>query len=163
MSIFIWRDNKMATTLLDELKIVTWEEYTELLEKLNREVMLKSFDGIVAIGRGGAIIGAYLASRMGIPTFYPVFIRHVGRGKDMQIVAHDLGRLNSLRGKLLIVDDWLCEGRAMRYILNRLPKEATPTTLVMYCRTGSEFKPDIVGKYVEEEKRLILFPYDLGT
>ncbi len=142
------------------MKVVEWQEYTELLQKLLRDVMLRNYDGIVAIGRGGTIIGAYLASKMGIPSIYPVFIRHVGRGKEMKIVAHDLGQVRSLSGRLLVVDDWLCDGRAMRYVLNLIPKTATYTTLVMFNRKGSEFKPDIVGAYVSEEEREILFPYD---
>jgi hypoxanthine phosphoribosyltransferase len=142
------------------LKIVTWKEYTDLLEKLYNEVRLRSFDAIVAIGRGGCIIGAYLASKLGIPRIYPVFVRHVGRGREMKIVLHDAGDLKALSGKLLIVDDWLCEGRAMRFVLDLVPKNVSLTTLVMFRRTNSEFKPDIVGAYVEEEEREIIFPYD---
>jgi len=142
------------------MKIVEWEEYTELLQKLLRDVGLHSFDGIVAIGRGGCIVGAYLASKMGIPALYPVFIRHVGRGKEMKIVAHDLGQVKSLSGKLLVVDDWLCDGRAMRYVLDLIPKTASVTTLVMFNREGSELKPDIVGRYLDETEREIFFPYD---
>lgn len=142
------------------MKIVDWNEYTGLLEKLYNEIRLRSFDGVVAIGRGGCIIGAYLASKLGLPTFHPVFVRHVGRGKDMRIVAHNLGQAESLRGRLLVVDDWLCEGRAMKFVLNLFPKEAQITTLVMFNRKGSEFKPDFVGAYVEEGEREIMFPYD---
>jgi hypoxanthine phosphoribosyltransferase len=142
------------------LKIVEWDEYTRLLEKLSESIQLQSFDGIVAIGRGGCIIGAYLASKLGLPTFYPVFVRHMGRGSAMQIMAHDLGQLPSLRGKLLVVDDWLCEGRAMKFVLDRVPKDATATTLVMFNRKGSELKPDFVGAYVDENEREIIFPYD---
>jgi len=142
------------------LKIVSWNEYTELLKKLHDDLGLRNFDAIVAIGRGGSIIAAYLASKLGVPTFYPVFVRHVGRGKEMKIVAHDLGQVKSLKGRLLVVDDWLCDGRAMRFVLDLIPKEATVTTLVMFNRTGSEFKPDFVGKYVEEKEREITFPYD---
>jgi len=142
------------------LKIVSWEEYTTLLKKLHEDLGLRTFDGIVAIGRGGSMIGAYLASKLGLPTFYPVFVRHVGRGKEMKIVAHYIGQVKSLRGRLLVVDDWLAEGRAMRFVLDLIPKEASVTTMVMLNRTGSEFKPDFVGKYVEEGEREILFPYD---
>lgn len=139
---------------------MSWPEYTELLRKLHEEIELHDFDAIVAIGRGGSIVAAYLASKMGIPIFYPVFIRHVGRGREMKIVEEDIGQVRSLRGRLLVVDDWLCEGRAMRHILNLISKEASVTTLVMFCRTGSEFKPDFVGTYVEEKEREIMFPYD---
>ena len=137
-----------------------WDEYTELLTKLYDDVKLARFDEIVAIGRGGSIIGAYLASKLGLPTFHPLFIRHVGRGEQMKIVEDNLGHAKFPKGRLLIVDDWLCEGRAMRYVLDHIPKDTTVTTMVMFCRTRSEFKPDYVGKYIEEKEREILFPYD---
>jgi len=139
---------------------VTWKEYTDVLERVHDEVMLRNFDGIVGIGRGGSIIAAYMASKLGLPTFYPLFVRHVGRGKDMKIVAHDLGQVKSLRGRLLVVDDWLCDGRAMKYILDRISEEAQVTTLVLFNRRGSAFTPDFVGAYVEEKEREIMFPYD---
>lgn len=150
------------------MKIVEWDEYTSLLDKLSESIQLRSFDGIVAIGRGGCIIGAYLASKLGIPTFYPVFVRHVGRGENVRIVAHDtlsmfmakLAQIEFLRGNFLVVDDWLCEGRAMKFVIERMPKGSSVTTMVMFNRKGSEFKPDYVGAYVEEEEREILFPYD---
>lgn len=142
------------------MKIVEWNEYTSLLDKLNEYTRFKRFDGIVAIGRGGCIIAAYLASKLGIPTFYPIFVRHVGRGEEMKLVVEDLGNIKSLRGTLLVVDDWLAEGRAMNYVLNLIPKQANITTLVMFNRKGSKFKPSIVGEYVEEDEREILFPYD---
>jgi len=142
------------------LKIVDWNEYTRTLEELGRKIQPYKFDGVVAIGRGGSIIGAYLTSKLGIPIFYPIFVRHVGRGDDMKIAIHDLGQIKSLKGRLLVVDDWLCEGRAMRFVLDLIPKEASVTTMVMFNRKGSEFKPDFVGEYVEEKEREIMFPYD---
>ena len=142
------------------MKIVDWNEYTKLLNKLSYDVRLHSFDEVVAIGRGGCIIAAYLASKLGLPTFNPVFVRHVGRGENLKIEAHKIGDLKSVRGNVLVVDDWLCEGRAMNYVLKLLPKETSITTMVMYNRKGSEFKPDFVGAYLEEKEREIMFPYD---
>jgi hypothetical protein len=46
----------------------------------------------------------------------------------------------------------------MKYTLNHLPKEARTETLVMFCKVNSEFTPDIIGKYVEDD--VIFFPYD---
>ena len=142
------------------MKIVNWDEYTKLLQKLFNEVQFRIFDDIVSIGRGGSVVAAYLSSRMGIPRFCPTFVRNVGRGTEMRIEVYDLCQIESLSGTLLVVDDWLCEGRAMNYVLERIPRGTVITTLVMYNRRGSEFKPDIVGEYVKEEEREILFPYN---
>ncbi len=142
------------------MKIVDWNEYARTLEELYKKIQLYSFDGIAAIGRGGSLAGAYLSSKMGIPTFYPIFIRHVGRGNKMRIEVHDLGQVKSLKGRLLLVDDWLCEGRAMKYVLDLIPKEASVMTAVLFERKGADFAPDFVGSYVEETEREIRFPYD---
>ena len=143
------------------MKIVKWDEYVELLSKLYDDVRLRNFDEIVAIGRGGSIIGAYLASKLGLPTFHPIFLRHSGRGNEMKIIATDLGDIKSLRGNLLVVDDWLAEGRAMKFFLDKLQKKSVSVTImVMFNRKGSEFKPDFVGQYIDENEREIMFPYD---
>ncbi len=142
------------------MRIVEWNEYGETLRKLHNELISRTFDGIVTIGRGGSIVGAYLASKMGIPSFCPVFVRHMGKGKEMRIIVHDLCQVKSLSGRLLVVDDWLDDGVAMRYVLDLIPKTAMVSTLALYCRSGASFKPDFVGTYVDEAEREILFPYD---
>jgi len=45
-------------------------------------------------------------------------------------------------------------------VLDLIPKTASVTTLVMFNREGSELKPDIVGRYLDETEREIFFPYD---
>jgi len=142
------------------MKYVDWNEYTELLKKLLEEVRAYNFDDIVAIGRGGSIIAAYLGSKAGIPTFTPVFVRHVRNGGGVRLVTHDECNVRSLTGKLLVVDDSLVRGRAMRFVLGLLPKNASTKTLTMYCRKGSEFNPDFVGAYVDPTEEEIVFPYD---
>lgn len=142
------------------MKIVDWFEYTNLLKNLHDQVRMRTFDNIVAIGRGGSIIAAYLSSKLGIPTFCPVFIRHIDEAGETKIIEHDICMLNSLKGRFLIVDDWLCDGIAMQYLINKLPKDATVTTLVMFNRRGSAFKPGIVATYLDEVEREILLPYD---
>ncbi|MFC1802468.1 phosphoribosyltransferase [Thermoproteota archaeon] len=144
------------------MKLVTWNEYSEILKKVYEEIRLKQFDTIVAIGRGGSIIGAYLASKLDIPTFYPIFLRHVGkkgvkRIEDVSPYMRD--QIKSLRGRTLIVDDYLRDGLAMKYVLKLISKEASVNTLVIYNHRGSEFKPDIVGKYIGNSE--ISFPYDI--
>ena len=127
---------------------------------MNKDIMFKQFDNIIAIGRGGSIIGAYLASKLGIPTFHPIFLRHVDKmgNKRIEETAPSVrDQINSLSGRLLIVDDYLRDGLAMKYVLDLISEKASAQTLVLYDRKGSEFKPDYVGAYFEETE--ISFPY----
>ena len=142
--------------------MVSWNEYSEILKKVHENIKFKQFDKIIAIGRGGSIIGAYLASKLGIPTFHPIFLRHVNKNgkKSIEGVSPTMrDQIKSLMGRLLIVDDYLRDGLAMKYVLDLTSKKASAKTLVMYGRKGSEYKPDIVGKYIEETE--ISFPYDI--
>jgi len=148
------------------LRLVTWNEYLELLKKLGEDVRASNFDNIVGIGRGGCIMAAYLASKLGVPTFTSVFVRHVikqdGQIVKLEVQDEDIMRDNikSLSGRLLVVDDSLIEGRAMRFVLDQIPRSSRARSLVMYVRTGAQFKPDFVGAYFDEKERDIIFPYD---
>ncbi len=142
--------------------MVSWNEYSEILKKVNKDIIFKQFDNIIAIGRGGSVIGAYLASKLGIPTFYPIFLRHVNKNgkKSIEDISPSMrDQIKSLMGRLLIVDDYLRDGLAMKYVLDLISNKAFAETLVMYGRKGSEFKPDIVGKSIEETE--ISFPYNI--
>jgi len=142
------------------MKYVDWNEFIDLLKKSSEEIRAYNFDHIVAIGRGGSLIAAYLGSKAGIPTFTPVFVRHDREGGKTKLVIQDECDVGSLKGKLLVVDDSLVHGRAMRFVLDLLPKNAIVKTLTMYCRKGSEFTPDFVGEYVDPTEEEIIFPYD---
>lgn len=144
------------------MKIVDWDEFKELLVKLYRQIELDEYTEIVAIGRGGSIIGAYLASKLGIPTFYPIFLRHVGTGKERRVEdirSQDEAKIRNLTGSILVVDDYLRDGTAMKYVLRLISKKASAKTLVMYNRKGSEYRPDFVGEYITDTE--VTFPYDV--
>jgi len=144
------------------LKIVDWDEFRELLVELYEKIELGEFNEIVAIGRGGSIIGAYLASKLGIPTFYPIFLRHIGAGRERRVEdirPKEEIKIKNLTGSILVVDDYLRDGSAMKYVLNLISKKASTKTLVMYDHRGSEYKPDFVGKYIIDTE--ITFPYDV--
>lgn len=145
------------------MRIVEWNEYAALLKKLGEDVRASQLDSIVGIGRGGSIIAAYLASKLGIPTFTPVFVRHVcdQAGSVIKLEVHDLGQVKSLSGRLLVVDDSLIQGRAMNFVLDLIPKTARVKTLVMCVRADAKFKPDFMGTGFEEKERDVIFFYDL--
>jgi hypoxanthine phosphoribosyltransferase len=138
-------------------RFITWTEFGSLCEKLYEDIALLHLDGIVGIGRGGVMIGAYLAHKMGLP-LYPVFVRHVGGGEDMKVVADDLGHIEKfVRGSILLVDDWLITGKAMSFVKSYISDRVYVRTAAMVCNPDSEVKPDYVGLYSRDE---IFYVYD---
>lgn len=136
---------------------INWTEFGRLCEKLYEDIALLHLDGIVGIGRGGVMIGAYLAHKMGLP-LYPVFVRYVGSGEDMKVIADDLGHIEKfIRGSVLLVDDWLITGKAMSLVKSYISNCVYTRTAVMVCNPDSEVKPDYVGRYSRDE---IYYVYD---
>jgi len=107
--------------------MVSWNEYSDILKGVYEDIQLKQFDNVIAIGRGGSVIGAYLASKLGIPTFHPIFLRHVDTGGKKRIEETSPSirdQIRSLSGRLLIVDDYLRDGLAMKYVLELISERA---------------------------------------
>ena len=98
------------------MRAIDWKEYGALCDKLYQDIMLLNLDGVIGIGRGGVIIGAILAHKMGIP-IYPVFVRHVGVGEEMRVVVDDLGKIQSFtEGNMLLTDDLVVTGKALNLV-----------------------------------------------
>jgi hypoxanthine phosphoribosyltransferase len=88
------------------MKRINWKEYTDLLEQLFDKIKFRKFDRIVGIGRGGSLLASYLASKLGIPLFHPVFVGHrIKHNQEVEIIALELGQIETLTGSVLIVDD----------------------------------------------------------
>jgi len=138
-------------------QFIDWVEYGQLCEKLFKDIMTLQLDGIVGIGRGGVMLGSYLAHKMRIP-LYTAFVRHVGTGDNMKIEIDDLGKVVSFPGgNFLLVDDWLVSGKAMGVVLDNVSDPVYVRTAVMVCNPDSELKPDYVSLY---SRNKIHFPYD---
>ena len=88
------------------MKRISWKEYLDILEQLLQKIKLRNFNSIVGIGRGGCLLASYLASKMGIPLFYPVFAGHrVKQNQDVEIISESmsLGDISAYNKKKVIL------------------------------------------------------------
>jgi hypoxanthine phosphoribosyltransferase len=138
------------------VKILEWNEIIDLCERLYDELMLKNFDGIIPIGRGGTIIGAILASKLGT-RIYPVFVVHDGKGDEKETTLARLGVASDLKGgRYLLVDDQCFTGETFDLIKEALPKLRLETATLI-CRE-KQYHPDYYTLSVDEE---VMFPYEI--
>jgi hypoxanthine phosphoribosyltransferase len=118
--------------------------------------MAKNFDGIISIGRGGTIVGAILASKLGT-RIHPVFVVHSGKGQGKSTEIAQLGIAPELSGgKYLLVDDKCFTGETfslLKKTLNNLNIE----TASIFCNSN-QFSPDYYAYSTEEET---IFPYEI--
>ena len=138
------------------MKSIGWNELIKLCLDLHKKVRMKTYDGIVTIGRGGTIIGAILASQLGT-RLYPIFVLHRGTGtkKTTEIIRLDSAPTLP-RGKYLLVDDQCDTGGTFELVKNQLPKLRFETASIVYRK--NKYTPDYSVLSIDEE---ILFPYQI--
>jgi hypoxanthine phosphoribosyltransferase len=138
------------------MKIIGWNELIKLCNDLHNKIMMKTYSGIIPIGRGGTIIGAILASKLGT-RLYPVFVLHRGKGsiKTTEIIRLDSAPKLPL-GKYLLVDDECYTGETFDLLKKHLPHLRLETASII-CRK-ERYSPDYYVLSIDEET---IFPYKI--
>lgn len=135
------------------MQIVTWKGYEVVAKKLEdkiRESGIK-FDSILAIGRGGLIIGSMLSERLFIrmAVILSSSYREEGGTKQGELLISKIAMLTDLGKCILLVDDLTDSGKTLSEVSKRIKEEAgveDVKTAVLWWKTGSKFKPDFFGE-----------------
>ena len=138
------------------VKILEWNEIIDLSNNLSAKLTFKNFDGIISIGRGGAIMGAILASRLGT-RLYTVFVTHRGKGVDKETKIVRLDVTPELKeGRYLLVDDQCSSGESFELIKKNLANlHLESASLICHEKV---YHPDYYELSTDEE---VIFPYEL--
>lgn len=122
--------------------LLKWPDYLQMIDTLAMEIPWKKekFERILAINRGGNIIGTILSHKTGIPLeiIEPVPLR------------------TGLR-KVLIVDEISDKGETFRRVTSYLPKAVQFKTATLHKKKTTKFVPDY---FVEESTLWIQYPYE---
>jgi hypoxanthine phosphoribosyltransferase len=138
------------------VEVLEWNEFIGLCNNLYDKLMLKNFDGIISIGRGGTIVGAVLASELGT-RIYPVFVVHKGKGKDKETNIVRLETTSNLKkGRYLLVDDQCFSGESFDLLKKALVNLHLESASLI-CRE-KQYRPDYYVLSTDEE---VKFPYEV--
>jgi hypoxanthine phosphoribosyltransferase len=138
------------------VNILRWDEFTSLCDDLYKKLMLKNYDGVISIGRGGTIVGAIMASKLGA-RIYPVFVVHRNEGNDKSTEIVRLGATTDLKdGRYLLVDDKCVTGETFDLLRKALPNLHLETASIL-C-TDKHHIPDYCTLLRDEET---VMPYEL--
>lgn len=140
---------------------VAWIEYHALARTLAANILTDGIhiDEIVAISRGGLTLGHLLTDLLRVPisTFTIQSYTDIQEQGEVKITKPLTTPIHDKH--VLLVDDVSDSGktikRALEYLKTQQPKEVT--TLTMYYKPHSVFKPDY---YAKETSAWILFPYE---
>lgn len=148
-----------------EFLVLNWDRLVDLTLDLSLLIKGSSrrFDSVVAILRGGFVVGKLVSDFLGIEDLVVLGLTSygtkVGSGED-PVVTYPITR--DLRGKdVLIVDDVADTGRTLIVArdLLKLYGVKNMQTAVLYVKPWSKFKPDY---YVDITDKWILFPWEVG-
>lgn len=140
---------------------VSWTQYHDCARKLAASILSHSpeVNQIVAISRGGLTLGHLLSDFLRIPIATITIqsytdIQSRGEIRITEELSADIGGKN-----VLLVDDVSDSGKTLRRAVSYLAdfKPSDVTTVTMYYKPKSEFRPDF---FAEETTRWILFPYE---
>lgn len=142
---------------------VTWKDYHALCQKIAAAILnheKRSFDEIVAIGRGGLNVGLIMSDFLRTPLSSITIQSYTDIKKQgVMTITEKLGK--SIEGShILLVDDNADSGktfiRAMEYLKTFHP--ASITTASLFYKPWSTYQPDYFAK---RTTRWILFPHEV--
>lgn len=121
---------------------LAWNYYFRLINKLYQKINWKEeeFDYIVAINRGGNIIGTILSHKTRLP-----------------LVVLDKEEVLDVRGKILILDDISDTGRTLLKVISNLQSGTSYKTATLHIQPHTHHKPNY---YVSTTRVWVTYPYE---
>ncbi|MEK6760539.1 MAG: phosphoribosyltransferase family protein [Nanoarchaeota archaeon] len=143
-------------------RMISLEEFENLSEKLFEKIPKDSFDVILAIGRGGLVLGRYASDYFEKDMAVLMARRYkVGERKsdDVEVLFGEISHIGQLSGRILVVDDLLEDGITMKHVLNKLKglKITDIKTAVLFVKPQSKITPNY---FIEKTSDWIVFPYE---
>jgi hypoxanthine phosphoribosyltransferase len=141
---------------------VSWSEVFKFVSDLKNFCSGKQFDCILAVARGGSIIGTLLSYQLNIPIRYVGISSYNGDKKtdEMRFTQHaEIGDYKNI----LVVDDIVDTGDTINFIkniiaLNSFDRQFTYAT--MYTVTGKQEMVDFKVA-VKQQDEWIEFPWEI--
>jgi hypoxanthine phosphoribosyltransferase len=144
-------------------RFLSWNEFSNLSEKLFEKIDKNSLDRIVCVGSGGLVLGK-LAADYFAKDLAVIMAKSYERGaydSTKKIRLGDISSINPLEGRILLIDDLIENGITLAKLYSKIRRienvDRKIKTAVLFIKPGNKFKADY---YVEETKDWIVFPYE---
>lgn len=143
---------------------LSWSQIEQMVKQLAQTMQGRSFDGMMAVTRGGLMPAGMIAYHLGIRNILVAavqFYSGVGRRADaptfLQFPADPF-----LSGKtLLIVDDIWDSGKTISAVKSRVVAAGgTPVTAVLHYKPSASLYPERPDYYVEPTDAWIVYPWE---
>ena len=119
----------------------SWKQFDKDIVKIVKLINFKEFNSLAPIAFGGLILGTKLKNITELSTRI-IFASSYKNQKRTKLNIK-IGDLDKVKPKVLVLDDVSDSGITLSYIANYLKtKEIAYSTLTLFYKEGSIFKPD---------------------
>jgi len=135
------------------IRFVSWDEYLSLISKLADKLNPYDFDQILAIGRGGIMLGDALSRIFRRPLDIIMVRSYVNSNKSNKIEYSTMATFFEHYGRFLIVDDLVDSGETIELVTEKI-KELTPKPAKSAClwkKVDSKITPDFFVELVPSD------------
>jgi len=139
---------------------ISWDEFETLSLGLAKKIVDsgRKFDAVIAISRGGLLLGRILSGVLNLPM--AVISAKYSDDKKEYLIDDKVSFLYKLQGDVLLVDDLLED--VSLWILKSIKKNHPSVKEIslagIFYKTSNDFKPDFYINNIQSNM-WILFPY----
>lgn len=146
---------------------ITFDTYADMCERLGKQIRKekKQYDCILAVARGGMLVGDILSRMLKVP-FGVVVTASYSNNKKGRVHLAEVSIIDPtrLQGEILLVDDLLDTGETADLLQKALKKRYKPKGIdlaVLWHKHTSKVYPDFCVKYFDEsENGWIVQPFE---
>lgn len=140
---------------------MTFEEVAHVTRSLAGKISadLPKLDGLVGVSRGGWVPTRMLSSLLSVKRIYSIGLQYSDPARTQLVCYDDPAPFLSAPAVLLVIEDCLETGNALRYAKDHLvSKGHTVHTAALFLTKKSAFVPDF---YIERLEVPPSFPWEL--
>ncbi len=142
---------------------LNFNDFFQQILKVSQQIKqsnYQKFDYVIAINRGGAVLGRFLSDLLAVPMGAFAMASYVGvnLSKELKITQE----LNlDLKNKQILLVDEICDTgntfvKAIKYLAKFEPSKVVTASLVV--KSHSVYQPDF---WVEQIDKWVVFPYEI--
>lgn len=144
----------------EEYLALSWEEMENFCFTLTQKIERDNFDQIVAISRGGLVVGRILADFLNLPIslFTIQAYKEIGKQNIPKITEKLNAKVSNK--KVLLVDEIVDTGNTLSLALSylRKPKPLKIKVAVLFYKQKSKIVPDY---FLFKTSAWVIFPYEV--
>jgi len=149
---------------MEKFFVPNWTRFYKDIDKLSEKIKRDNFkpDIIVAIARGGWVVGRILSDFLDLPNVTDLHISFyvdINKTKKEPVILENVGK-DVKDQKVLVVDDVSDTGESLIKAIEHLQKYKPKIikTATVYIKPWTKFIPDY---YVRKVDKWIIYPYEI--